>query len=176
MGSQAEPGNQVRRSLLGPLAVGALLAANAVVPLIWGDIYPFTSAPMFRDTPTQFADYRVFDPQGNELPSRHYALDNDRTEDPFLIGRVYDGNPVGYGVGIGPPPVIEQEFGVVHDEATVRRHIQRQLERPENEKYPFVVVEQDVIGAIDEQRVGVVKTNRWRVERMAAGGTSLAPR
>lgn len=159
-------------SLLGPLAVGFLLAANAIVPLICGDIYPFTSAPMFRDTPTQYADYRVFDLEGNELPSRHYALDKDKTDDPFLIGRVYDGNPVGYGVGIAPPPVIEQEFGVVHDEATVRRHIQTQLEQPENAKYDYVVVEQDVVGAIDEQRVGVVKTTRWRIDRSEGSGNA----
>jgi hypothetical protein len=154
-----------RRDIGGLVAVGILLTANAVVPVIWGDIYPFTSAPMFRDTPTQYANYRVIDPAGNELPSRHYALDSGKTEDPFLIGRVYDGNPVGYGVGTAPPPVLEQEFGVVHDEATVWRHIQEQLARPENAKYAYVVVEQDVIGAIDEQRVGLEKTNRWKVER-----------
>lgn len=156
----------------GPIAVGLLLAANAIVPLVWGDIYPFTSAPMFRDTPTQFAEYRVYDPAGNRLPSKHYALERERSDDPFLIGRVYDGNPVGYGVGIGPPPVLEQQFGVVHDEATVRRHIQAQLARPENEKYRYVVVEQDVIGAIDGQRVGVVKTNRWEVNRLKSNGNS----
>src|SRR5687767_5926838 len=105
------------------VAVGLLLAANAIVPLVWGDVYPFSSAPMFRDSPTQYADYRVYDPRGNLLPSKHYALQKHMSADPFLIGRVYDGNPVGYGVGIAPPPVLEQEFGVVHDEATVRRHI-----------------------------------------------------
>ncbi|HUE73210.1 MAG TPA: hypothetical protein VMP01_20155 [Pirellulaceae bacterium] len=155
-------------SLIGPLAVGALLAANAIVPLMWGDVYPFTSAPMFRDSPTQYAEYRVFDPQGNELPSRHYALDKDKTGDPLFLGRVYDGNPVGYGVGIAPPPVLEQEFGVIHDEATVRRHIQEQLARPENAGLEYVVVEQRVIGPIDGQAVGVTKATRWKIERLAS--------
>ena len=164
----SSPASTSPRPIAGPLAVALLLAANALVPPLCGDIYPFTAGPMFRDAPTQYADYRVFDPQGNELPSRHYALDKHKTEDPFLIGRVYDGNPVGYGVGIAPPPVLEQEFGVVHDEAAVRRHIERQLARPENAKYPYVVVEQDVIGAIDGQRVGVVATRRWRIERAPA--------
>lgn len=122
---------------------------------------------MFRDTPTQYAEYRIFDPQGNELPSKHYALERDKRDDPFLIGRVYDGNPVGYGVGIGPPPVIEQQFGIVHDEGAVRRHIQTQLARPENAQYPYVTVRQEIVGAIDEQRVGVVKKNDWKVERPA---------
>ena len=154
-----------RRDLLGVVAIGVLLAANAIVPLVCGDVYPFTSAPMFRDTPMQYAEYRVFDPAGNQLPSKHYALERQRSDDPFLIGRVYDGNPVGYGVGIAPPPVLEQEFGVVHEEATVRRHIQQQLAQPANAKYPFVVVEQDVIGAIDSQRVGIEVSNRWKVHR-----------
>jgi hypothetical protein len=154
-------------SISGPLAVGLLLAANALVPALCGDIYPFTTGPMFRDAPTQYADYRLFDPSGNELPRRHYALDKDKTDDPFLIGRVYDGNPVGYGVGIAPPPVLEQEFGVVHDEAAVRRHIQKQLARPENAKYDYVTVVQKVIGS-DGQRVGVVESNKngpWKVDR-----------
>jgi hypothetical protein len=160
-----QPSSSPPASLAGPLAVGLLLAVNALVPLIWGDIYPFTSAPMFRDAPTQYADYRVYGPDGNELPTRHYALDKDKTEDPFLVGRVYDGNPVGYGVGIAPPPVLEQEFGVVHDEAAVRQHIGKQLARPENAKYPYVEVVQEVVGPIDEQRLGVVKTTRWKVDR-----------
>lgn len=158
-----QPTFSPRFSLVGPLAVGLLLAANAIVPVLCGDVYPFTSGPMFRDAPTQYADYRIFDPAGKELPTRHYALDKVKSDDPFHIGRVYDGNPVGYGVGIAPPPVLEQEFGVVHDEATVRRHIEQQLARPENANLEYVMVEQKVIGAIDKQRLGTMKTNRWKI-------------
>src|SRR5262245_18303184 len=86
------------------IAVALLLAANVVVPLLWGDVYPFTSAPMFRDSPRQFCNYHVYSPAGEELSAANWNLQ-----------RVYDGNPVGYGVGVRPPPVIEQEFGVVHD-------------------------------------------------------------
>ena len=157
-----------RRDVLGMIAVGLLLAASALVPAVCGDIYPFTTGPMFRDAPTQYANYRVFDPAGKELPSRHYALDKNRTEDPLLVGRMYDGNPVGYGVGIAPPLVLEQQFGVVHDEATVRQHIQQQLERPENALFPYVVVEQEVVGGIDEQRVGVIETRTWQIDRAEA--------
>jgi len=150
------------------IAVGLLLAASALVPAVCGDIYPFTTGPMFRDAPTQYANYRVFDPSGNELPTRHYALDKEKTKDPFLVGRMYDGNPVGYGVGITPPLVLEQQFGVVHDEATVRQHFQQQLERPENALFPYVVVEQEVVGGIDEQRVGVIETRTWQIDRAEA--------
>jgi hypothetical protein len=123
---------------------------------------------MFRDAPTRYAEYRVFDPSGKELPKKHYALERHKGQDPFLIGRVYDGNPVGYGVGIAPPPVLEQEFGVIHDEATVRQHIRKQLDRLENAAYPYVFVEQQVIGAIDGQRVGPIEKRMWRIDRSSS--------
>ncbi len=146
------PGNL--RSRLGMFAVAMLLAANVVVPLLWGDVYPFTSAPMFRDSPTKFCNYRVYSPAGEALPVENWLLE-----------RVYDGNPVGYGVGVRPPSVIEQEFGVIHDEATVREHVERQFERVENAQFDHVDVEQDEIGPVDGQRVGVVETRRWKVAR-----------
>jgi len=136
------------------VAVAALLAANVVVPLVWGDVYPFTSAPMFRDSPQQFCNYRVFSAKGKEFAPADW-----------LVQRVYDGNPVGYGVGVSPPAVLEQEFGVVHDEAAVREHFQRQLAEPQHSRQTFVDVVQEVIGPVDSQHVGVVRTNRWRIGR-----------
>src|SRR4051812_46002343 len=90
-----------RRSRLALAAAALLLAANVVVPALWGDVYPFTSAPMFRDSPARCCGYHVFAPDGRELPAENW-----------LVQRVYDGNPVGYGVGVRPPAVIEQTFGV----------------------------------------------------------------
>jgi hypothetical protein len=134
--------------------VGLLLAANVVVPLVWGDVYPFTSAPMFREAPVQCCNYRVYGPDGRGLPAEAWQHQ-----------RVYDGNPVGYGVGIVPPPVIEQEYGVVHDEATLREHFAKILARDEYRELAFVEVVQDVLGPVDAQRVGVARTARFRIER-----------
>jgi hypothetical protein len=142
------------RSRLGLGAAGLLLVANVVVPVLWGDVYPFTSAPMFRDRPQHYANYRVLAPDGGDLGAEDW-----------LVQRVYDGNPVGFGVGLAPPEVIEQEFGVVHDERTVRRHIEQQFARPGNMRHPFVEVVQQAIGPGDAERVGVVRTSRWRIER-----------
>jgi hypothetical protein len=142
------------KSRLALLSAALLLVANVVVPLVWGDVYPFTSAPMFRDAPAQCCNYRVLAPDGVALPSAEW-----------LVERVYDGNPVGYGAGIRPPPVLEQQFGVVHDEAAVRRHVELQLAQPVNLRYPFVDVVQETIGPIDSQRVGIVRTKRWRIDR-----------
>lgn len=142
------------RARMAMIAVLALLAANIVVPLLWGDVYPFTSAPMFRDTPTKFCNYRVYSPAGDELAAADWQLQ-----------RIYDGNPLGYGVGVRPPPVIEQEFGVIHDEAAVRRHVEQQFQRPENARFDSVEVVQEVIGPIDGQRVGVIATHPWKINR-----------
>jgi len=140
-----------RRGWICMFAAGALLVANVVVPIAMGDVYPFTSAPMFRDAPQTYCNYRVFGPDGQPLPSER-----------FLCHRIYDGNPVGYGVGVKPPRVLE-EFGVAHDEETVRRHICEQLATAENRGYAFVDVEQEVIGPVEGRRVGVVRVDRWRI-------------
>jgi hypothetical protein len=140
------------RNQLGMLAAAVLLAANVVVPLALGDVYPFTSAPMFRDTPQVYCNYHIHGPDGQPLPSER-----------FLCHRIYDGNPVGYGVGVKPPKVLE-EFGVAHDEATVREHISQQLATAENRGYDYVEVHQEVVGPVDASHVGVVRVDRWRIE------------
>jgi hypothetical protein len=145
------------RSRVALTAAAALLAANVAIPLLFGDVYPFTSSPMFRDCPARCCNYKIIAADGRELPA-----------DEWLVQRVYDGNPVGYGVGIRPPAVLEQQFGEVADEAAVRRHIERQLTLPQHREHASVEVVQEVIGPLsDGNRVGVVQTNRWRVERTA---------
>jgi hypothetical protein len=134
------------------IAAGVLLAANLVVPVLWGDVYPFTSAPMFRDAPRECCNYKVYDPAEKELP----------TED-WLLQRVYDGNPVGYGVGVRPPAVLEQEFGVVHEESAVREHAASRFNALNNSAFEYVDVVQETIGPVDGQHVGVLRTLRWRV-------------
>jgi hypothetical protein len=138
----------------GPIAAAILLAANVVVPLVWGDVYPFTSAPMFRDNPQQCCNCRVYAPDGTELPAEDW-----------LCHRIYDGNPLGYGVGIEPPPVLEREFGQIHSEQHVREHIERLLDQPQHRNLPYVEVVQEVIGPIDAERVGPLPPQRFVVRR-----------
>jgi hypothetical protein len=138
----------------GPLAAGGLLLACVIVPLVWGDVYPFTSAPMFRDNPQQCCNYRVYGPDEQELPAEDW-----------LCHRVYDGNPLGYGVGIQPPAILEGQFGHVCTEDDVRQHIQRLLEQPESHELEYVEIVQEVIGPVNSQRVGVIETRRVKVDR-----------
>jgi hypothetical protein len=109
---------------------------------------------MFRDSPVQFANYRVLDEHGREMPRKDW-----------LVNRIYDGNPVGYGVGVQPPPVLEQEFGVVHSQEEVERHFAAQLRRPQHRHVSVVEVVQEVVGPMSRQRVGVVQRNRWKIVR-----------
>ena len=156
MSSDSKNDSHQRPGWLALTAGGLFLAAHALLPMWLGDVYPFTSAPMFRDNPQTYCNYRVYGPDGSLLPAKD-----------FLIQRIYDGNPVGYGVGIVPPPVLER-FGEVLDEATIRQHIEQQLTREANRGYAFVEIEQEVIGPVDGQRLGVVKKERWRVGRLSA--------
>ena len=91
---------------------------------------------------------------GAELPAEEW-----------LCQRIYDGNPLGYGVGIQPPAVIEQCFGDVHSEEHIREHIERLLAEPRHRDVSYVEVVQEVIGPVDAERVGVTATNRYVVRR-----------
>jgi hypothetical protein len=145
------------RSRIALAVTAILLAANMIVPAIWGDVYPFTTGPMFRDCPQRLCNYRVYWPAERELPAEHW-----------LAQRIYDGNPSGYGVGLVPPDVLERQFGSVADEAAIRRHSERQLCLPANEATEYVEVVQEVVGPIDGQAIGVAAANRWRIERPSA--------
>jgi hypothetical protein len=109
---------------------------------------------MFREAPACCCNYRVYAPDGRELPAENW-----------LVQRIYDGNPVGYGVGVCPPPVLEQDFCRPADEAAVREHIAAQFRHPNNQNYFYVEVVQEHIGPIDSQHVGITQTHRWRVAR-----------
>lgn len=129
----------------------AFMATNIAIPLYFSELYPFTIAPMFRDRPECYCNYRVLSPTERDLPLEEFQLQ-----------RVYDGNPVGIGGGIKPPPTLNR-FGSVPDAATIRRHVQMILARSPND-YPFVDVVQEVIGPTDKS-VEVTQLTRIRVHR-----------
>lgn len=141
------------KPILPLIIVGLFLAAHVLVPLAWGDVYPFTSAPMFRDRPGQYCNYHVFTPDGTELP-----------QEEWLVQRVYDGNPVGYGVGVRPPAVIEQEFGRVHQRQEIQEHILRHF-KGSAASHKFVDVQQQVFGPQNNGKIGLLKVSTWRIDR-----------
>lgn len=123
---------------------------NLALPLVFGELYPFTIAPMFRDRPQLYCQYRVVSDDGTELSLRDFELH-----------RNYDGNPVGFGAGIKPHPSLDQ-FGTAPDEEVLRSHVSQIL----NSKYSdlrFVDVVQTVIGPTDSGTVDVIREVKVRV-------------
>jgi hypothetical protein len=158
----------IRRPSLWVLVCCAIfMAANIAIPLTLGDVYPFTVAPMFSDAPRAYCNYRVYGPDGRLLADNSTRrIDPPAAPDPFCLRRYYDGNPTGLGVGVCPPATIDGgNFGSVQSEQHVRKHFEQCLR--EHPELAYVDVEQDIIGPLDDYRVGVVKTNRWRVAREA---------
>ena len=92
------------------------VVVHLTAPWWVGELYPFTVAPMFRDQPSHYCTYEVEDAEGNRLDPKEFGLH-----------LVYDGNPVGFGVGLKPVPTLH-EFGDVPSESEVRRHVQAMLE------------------------------------------------
>lgn len=123
-------------------AVLAFVVVNLLAPFVLGEMYPFTVSPMFCDEPSEYCEYEVLGPNGQNLELADFALQ-----------RNYDGNPPGLGVGLVPSPTLDQ-FGMVPTEDELRVHVQKQLaNHPELES---VTVIQRVVGAIDSQHVGVL--------------------
>jgi hypothetical protein len=133
------------------IAIAVFVLANLIVPAVFGDLYPFTVTPMFSDSPKVYCEYRVLAPDGSIL----------RLAD-FQLQREYDGNPPGLGAGLIPSVTLDR-FGIVPEERAVVDHVARRL--PTMEGLPYVDVVQEVIGPVSSERVGITRTNRWRVSR-----------
>lgn len=83
------------------LFVLLFLLLNLVLPFVVEEVFPVTTAPMFRDNPHQYCEFTVFGPEGESLEL-----------EPFGLHRVYDGNPAGYGSGRLAAPSLDR-FGIV---------------------------------------------------------------
>ena len=145
---------------LGAFVAGVVfIAANVLIPLTLGDVYPFTIAPMFRDAPRHYANIRVYAPYGKLLADNSTRrVDPVGSPDPWLLRRYYDGNPVGCGVGVCPPQTLDV-FGEVPTEAELKSHFQR-IMRERGEQ--VIEVEVETVGPIDAWRVGVQNTSRQK--------------
>lgn len=92
-------------------AVAAFVAVNLLAPFVVGEMYPITISPMFCDQPTQYCTYEILDDSGNNLEL-----------EPFGLHLVYDGNPIGLGMGIEAKPQLHG-FGEVPELAAVVEHV-----------------------------------------------------
>lgn len=122
------------------LFVVLFVLANLILPFVIEEIFPITTAPMFRDNPKVYCDFTVLAPDGEPLE----VID-------FDMQRVYDGNPAGYGSGRTANPSLDR-FGIIEDREQVipsrdeiRQWTQQRLARMD---YPFVTVQVKVMGPV----------------------------
>ena len=127
----------------------AFLGVSLVGPLLAGECFPFSIAPMFCQQPTVYCRYRVTDPTGDALPLERFALQ-----------RVYDGNPVGLGCGIRPADT-RDEFGKVPTVEEVVAHLRSRDQAWE--ELPYVDVRVEVIGDLNGRQVGVDEARSFSV-------------
>ena len=127
------------------------IVTNLIGPVVLGERFPFTISPMFCDEPARYCEYLVTDANGREIDLASLKLQ-----------RVYDGNPVGLGVGIQPAETLDR-FGQVPTEQELSRHLLEQTDAwPDT---PYLRVEMTVVGALDENHVGPVERIELTVER-----------
>jgi len=127
----------------------AFIGLSLVGPLLAGECFPFSIAPMFCQQPTLYCRYQVTDPTGDELPLERFALQ-----------RVYDGNPVGLGCGICPAETLDR-FGSVPTKDEVIAHLQSRDQAWKD--LPYVDVRVEVIGDRNGRQVGVDETRSYSV-------------
>jgi len=138
--------------------VGLFLTANLLGPIVLGECYPFSIAPMFCEQPTCYCSYEVLDADGRSLPPERFGLI-----------RVYDGNPVGLGCGIRPPETIDR-FGAVPtaeeitDQVRSRGEAWQGLER--------ITVKVRVVGDLEGRTVGIDESRSFEVVVAAPEGAS----
>ena len=135
-------------------AAGLFCLAFAAVPLLTTELYPFSRAPMFADAPRQYCEYALVTPDGRRLTD---AADLR----PFGLQRNYWGNPLGVGVGFRPAPAVD-DFGRVASRVEVFAIVAPRLKL--HPDWPWVEVEQTVIGPTDADHVGVVERRTLHVD------------
>ena len=124
-------------------------------PILLGECYPFSIAPMFCEQPTCYCEYAITGPNGEALSLEAFGLQ-----------RIYDGNPVGLGVGIVPPETLDR-FGEVPTPDQVISHVQSR--RDAWGSLPYVDVSVEVIGDLEGVRVGRVDERSFVVRVPAPG-------
>lgn len=132
------------------------VVANVAIPLCCAELYPFTNAALFSDAPRVLCDYEITAPSGEHLPNMSFG-----------ISRQYWGlrgfssvNPNPHPRAIQLPTTIDR-VGQVPSKEEVTEVIQQNLRVLRSLEY--VEVQQRVLGAIDENRVGVTQRRTWRV-------------
>jgi hypothetical protein len=110
---------------------------------------------MFADAPQLYCEYTAYAPDGRQIT-------DPATLRKLGLQRNYWGNPLGVGIGFKPAPALDV-FGEVATQQQVNNTVGLRL--TEFEEWDYIEVEQKVIGATDADHIGVVRKDRWRVDK-----------
>lgn len=125
--------------------VGTFLALHALVPLFIADFYPFTAMPMFSDAPRELVRIEIDPDRGCNIDAVDLGLYS-----------AYFANP---RPRIGRRPPGEQFAG----NRLLNRSDLKRLMRPRLGACKGVWVVQQRLGALDDERAGVVEARRTRI-------------
>ena len=92
------------------------VATCLLIPAYWGELFPFTSAPMFRDRFSGYTKVIVRRADGEPLSPKSLRLHWN-----------YDGNPVGFGAGRIPIPA-RIPFGEMPSDTDILKHVSDALD------------------------------------------------
>ncbi len=126
------------------MGVFLFLGATLVVPLVAWEWFPFSAPTMFSERPSSYCHYRVWDESGERVSRSEVGLQCNNPHDPPLMtfGRR------GYG-RLSPATLNHYDARPTVEE--IRQHAE---ERAEGRR---LVVRRRIIGAVDDDRVGVVQ-------------------
>jgi hypothetical protein len=147
--------------------VCAAALIGAIVSLSSGGMkfYPFAPPNFFLARVQQYCRYSVVGPDGSALPLHEFGLGD------FYTGQagIFDRMPW-QEHGAVKLPATGNIYGVVLTGPQLVALVQQGLRgRP---ALPYVVVSQQVVGAVDDQGVGVIAEHRFQIS--AATATSLS--
>ena len=130
--------------------VATFILVNLIAPFLVGEYFPFTTSPMYSDSPQIYCTYKIFDEDNLEINVDYLGL-----------RQIYNGNPPGLGVGLKPPETANH-FGKQATEKEVKEMVQRNLTKF---NYKFVIVEQYLVHDLDGNKIGPTAIpKRWQVE------------
>jgi hypothetical protein len=136
----------------GELAfVVGFVVLNTLLPLLFTDLFPFSTMPMFSDAPHELWQLRVFDPGGRLLP-----------ESTFSVAGLYVANPRPR-IGVRLPFTVNRPDGSA-SQAEITEAVQRGL--AQHPELPYVEVVQLRIGAVlkgSREAVEASEVRRWRI-------------
>jgi len=139
----SEGGNAVKLSSIEHIAVAIVLLGQICIAPWAIDLFPFSSFPMFSDSPKTLLEYQFFSPQGEILSPEQFGMVSS-----------YVANP---------SPKLSRKLPYQSLEQMSLEDIFQAVRERRVKEQGVVIVNRRVLGALDEKTVGIVSEDSWRV-------------